>query len=358
MRRIACGFVVAVLLSVGWLACGGSSMPTTPTPTSTTPTVTAVAVTGAAASAGATAQFTATASLSNSTTQNVTSQATWASSSTAVATVSSAGLVSSVAAGDADIRATFQSVAGTLHITVTAPPVTPNVTSVTVTGSAPSSIGGTSQLTATASLSNGSTQNITSQASWQSSDTRVVTVSSSGIVTGIGAGQADVSATYQTVTGSLHLTVAAPTPTPTVTGVSVSGNAPNVGASAQFTATASLSNGTSQNVTSQASWESSASSIATVSGSGVVIGVSAGDADITASYQNLTGRLRITVGRPQVAAPRLPTRTAKGSSFTCQLDDIVHPASGVSDMFGNATALCIDGDRSCSTSNSGTCSSH
>ncbi len=270
MRRIACGFVVAVLLSVGWLACGGSSMPTTPTPTSTTPTVTAVAVTGAAGSAGVTAQFTATASLSNSTTQNVTSQATWASSSTAVATVSSAGLVSSVAAGEADIRATFQSVTGTLHITVTAP--TPA--------------------------------------------------------------------------------------TPTVTAVSVSGSTPNVGASAQFTATASLSNGTSQNVTAQASWQSSAPSIASVSGSGVVIGVSAGDADITASYQNLTGRLRITVGRPQVAAPGLPTRTAKGSSFTCQLDDIVHPASCVSDMFGNATALCIDGARSCSTSNSGTCSSH
>ncbi len=59
-----------------------------------------------------------------------------------------------------------------------------------------------------------------------------------------------------------------------------------------------------------------------------------------------------------VAAPGLPSRTPVGTTFKCSLDDIVHPASCVNEMFGNATALCTDGARSCSTSNSGTCSSH
>jgi fibronectin type III domain protein len=59
-----------------------------------------------------------------------------------------------------------------------------------------------------------------------------------------------------------------------------------------------------------------------------------------------------------VAAPGLPSRTAVGAKFACSLDAIVHPASCVNNSFGNATALCNDGARSCSTSNSGTCSSH
>src|SRR5689334_10555695 len=44
--------------------------------------------------------------------------------------------------------------------------------------------------------------------------------------------------------------------TPTVTAVNVSGTAPAVGASVQFTATAALSNGTSESITTQAAWSS------------------------------------------------------------------------------------------------------
>jgi len=46
----------------------------------------------------------------------------WTSSAPAVATVSSAGLVTAVAAGDATITATASSVSGTAHVTVPAPP--------------------------------------------------------------------------------------------------------------------------------------------------------------------------------------------------------------------------------------------
>jgi hypothetical protein len=70
------------------------------------------------AQAGQTAQLTATASLSDGTTQAVTSQATWASSAEAVATVSASGMATFVAAGDADIRATYRSVTGTSRVTV------------------------------------------------------------------------------------------------------------------------------------------------------------------------------------------------------------------------------------------------
>ncbi len=64
-------------------------------------------------------QLTAIATLSDGTTQNVTSATTWQSSSATVATVSTGGLVTAVAAGTATITATYQGKSATLGITVT-----------------------------------------------------------------------------------------------------------------------------------------------------------------------------------------------------------------------------------------------
>jgi hypothetical protein len=81
-------------------------------------------VTGTAPAPGSTSQFTATAKLSDGTTQTVTSQAAWSSSNTAVATVASTGMVTGVGLGEVDITATDANVSGILHIALvrTAPP--------------------------------------------------------------------------------------------------------------------------------------------------------------------------------------------------------------------------------------------
>jgi hypothetical protein len=111
---------VRVALPVLLLAgCGGSSSSSTPsTPVAPTATVNSVTVSGSSPAVGEATQFTATAALSNGTTQDVTAQAAWQSSNTAVATVSSAGLVRSVAAGEADITATYSSVIGSRHVRI------------------------------------------------------------------------------------------------------------------------------------------------------------------------------------------------------------------------------------------------
>ena len=86
----------------------------------------------------------------------------------------------------------------------TAPSPTP--AAVSVSGSVPA-VGGTAQLVATATLSGGVAQNVTGQATWQSSNTAVATVTSAGIVTVLADGEADISATFQSVTGKLHLVI-------------------------------------------------------------------------------------------------------------------------------------------------------
>lgn len=121
--RYAVSVMSAALLAVGlaW-ACGSgasssSTSPSTTTP-NTTPTVSSISVSGSSPTVDSTAQFSATATFSNSTTQSVTNSATWASSNTSVATVTTTGLVTGVTSGTVDITATYQNVTGTSQVTI------------------------------------------------------------------------------------------------------------------------------------------------------------------------------------------------------------------------------------------------
>jgi ABC-type glycerol-3-phosphate transport system substrate-binding protein len=95
---------------------GGGGLP----PTRTLNSVTVSG--GSTVQAGQTVQFTATGNFSSApTTENVSTQATWESSNTGVATVNGTGLATGVAAGNADIRARFQNVQGSAPLAVTSP---------------------------------------------------------------------------------------------------------------------------------------------------------------------------------------------------------------------------------------------
>jgi Big-like domain-containing protein len=103
--------VVIVVAAMFAVACGSSTSPST---------VSSVAVTGAVPAVGGTSQMVATATLSGGTTQDVTTQATWQSSNTAVATVNASGLATGIAAGSVQITATYQSVSGIDNVTINA----------------------------------------------------------------------------------------------------------------------------------------------------------------------------------------------------------------------------------------------
>jgi len=67
---------------------------------------------------GATQQFTATGTFSDSSTQNISSQVTWASATPSVATITSTGLATGVAAGTSSINASLNGVTGSTTLTV------------------------------------------------------------------------------------------------------------------------------------------------------------------------------------------------------------------------------------------------
>ncbi|HXG90160.1 MAG TPA: Ig-like domain-containing protein [Vicinamibacterales bacterium] len=124
---------VILSLAIFGTACSGKDTPTAPTPpvspappptpTPTPPptvTVTSVAVTGTSAftAIGATAQLRAIATLSNGTTEDRTSSATWRTDNEVVATVSSTGVLTVRAPGDTAVTATVSDVRGSLGVSV------------------------------------------------------------------------------------------------------------------------------------------------------------------------------------------------------------------------------------------------
>jgi hypothetical protein len=140
------------------------------------------------------------------------------------------------------------------------------------------------------------------------------------------------------------------------TAVIVTGTAPVVGASAQFTATAALSDGTSRPVTTEATWESSNVDVARVD-RGIVAGVASGEADITARYQNATGKMHITISSVPCTFSVSPTTvsipaaggTARVSVFAgancswtaASSDSFVTITSGASGSGAGATTISV-----------------
>lgn len=104
----------------------------------------------------------------------------------------------------------------------------------------------------------------------------------------------------------------APVPTPSVSSVTVSGTAPTFGATAPFSATANLSNGTAQTVTGQSTWRSSNTSVASVTDAGLVTGIDVGDADITATYQGASGTSHVSVVRATYTVSGMVTDGTSG----------------------------------------------
>lgn len=158
---------------------------------------------------GQSIQFIALAVYSPPSSNNVlTNVATWASSNTAIATVTNSGLATAVSCGTTTITAEYQGVIGQMPLTVQC---TGNQTlqSIAVLPSNPTvpQIGQTTQFAALGTLVQGGQTDLTSIAAWSSSNTQVATVNSSGLVTALSCGTSTISAESQNIVGTALLTV-------------------------------------------------------------------------------------------------------------------------------------------------------
>jgi len=245
---------------------------------------------GASIPKGTTQQYSAMGTYTDGSTQSLSS-VTWSAANGA--SITAAGLATANAQGAATISATSGTISGTASLTVMAPALT-SISVSPATASIPA--GTTQQYAAQGTYTDGSTQNLTGSVTWAASSG--VSISTAGLATGSLQGAATVSATSGTISGSASLTVAAPA----LASITVSPfNASVVkGATQQFSAQGTYSDGSTQDVTASVTW--SASTGATITAGGLATGTVAGVPVITATSGTISGSAPLNVMPPAIVS--------------------------------------------------------
>ena len=153
--------------------------------------------------------------------------------------------------------------------------------------------GVTDPFTATGTFSDGSTQDLTGQVTWTSATTFVASISTAGVATGLTPGVSTITAALGGVTGQTVLTVG-----PAVLqSIAVTPASPSIpkGESEQFIATGTLSDNSTEDLTSQVIWTSTTTTVATITTTGLASGLVPGTTTITAALGGVTARAVLTV---------------------------------------------------------------
>ena len=193
---------------VAWgAACGdGGTGPPPPDPPRPT-TVTLTPSTAELTALGATVQFRAEVRDQHGQAM-VAAAVSWSSSAVVVTTVDASGLATAVRNGTATITATAGSASGTAAVAVAQ-----QVNQVDVAPKADTLVQtDTLRLSAEATDVNGHSV-AGAEFDWQSNDTLVAAVDHAGLLTGVGTGEAEVTAISAGVAGRAAITVVAPAPT-------------------------------------------------------------------------------------------------------------------------------------------------
>ncbi len=244
-------------------------------------------------------QFNATGTFTDGSTQDLTTSVSWNSSNTAVATINSQGLASTSEQGMTTITASSGKVRGSTTLTV-APPT---LVSITVTPVQPSiGAGNPLQFTATGNFTDGSKHDFTTSATWSSSNPAVATISNAGGSQGLAKALAEGTTTISAALGSLSdstLLTVFKTTLVSVRVVPANGSIPLTTA-LQFRAIGTFNDGSQQDVTASANWNSTDPTVVTISNSvgseGLATSANEGTTTISAgtgSFSDSTG-LRVT----------------------------------------------------------------
>ncbi|HWS97849.1 MAG TPA: Ig-like domain-containing protein, partial [Candidatus Methylomirabilis sp.] len=271
---------------------------------------------------GVTQRFSATAVFSDTTSQDITADATWTSGTPSVATINTPGVALSLTAGNTNITAAFGG--------VTSPAAALTVDSSTLTsiavspGSTVLPVGKAINYNAYGTYSDGlSPFVITNLAVWTSSDTSLVSINSVGLAQTLKPGPpVTITAAYQgkasnaTVIVTQFPLVSITVPPPTLATVPV-------GVSTQFTAMGTFSDQSTQSLTSYATWAANPSSVATINTGltlpGSATGLSPGQATVTAVFAGVvSNKADLTVSAATIQSITVtpnPASAAHGSQL-------------------------------------------
>ncbi len=249
---------------------------------------------------GTSASFTATATFSDGSVQEVSALCDWAVMDvlgSGVASIDGSGTATGEAVGRAKVSAEYLGQLSETTLTVTAAAVVGLSLS---PGSASIAKGTTQRFVATARLSDGSSQDVSALVAWSASDVTgvgVASIDAMGLAKGNAVGSAQINAAYRGYTASAALEVK-----PAVLlSVALSPAMATVakGRSQSFKLTASYSDGSTQDVTGAAVWTSVdvlGTDVAAVSAAGLALGKNVGQATIRGEHMGKNASASLTVG--------------------------------------------------------------
>ena len=328
-------------------ACAGSVCGST-TVTVGPPALVSIAVTPANGTIpeGESLPFAAMGTYSDKSKKNLTASVTWSSSDPYVAMIAAGGMATGWAMGTTSISANVGSVTGTANLTVIpAAVVGLNITPATLF----MSVGSSLQLQAIATLSDGSTREMNANVAWSLQGTGIATVSSAGVVTADQIGAATIQAQTSGFTASASLTVA-PVSALNIVPATLS-LAP--GTSSQLQAIATLSDGTTQDLTAFLAWSSTQPGIASVSSGGLVTALQVGSTTILAGGNGITGSVSLTVA-PPIALNIVPSPLSMVLGSSSQLQAMATLSDGTTEnMTGTGTVAWSSAQPGIASVNSG-----
>jgi trimeric autotransporter adhesin len=239
-------------------------------------------------------QFAASGVFSDSSTQDISDVATWASSMPTVAGMNSAGLASGISPGTAVISASFEQVTGSSSVSVQAP----SLVSISVTPAMPNIANTTSEsFFVTGYYDDGSTQTLIN-ATWSSSNPAVASMNGN-LAVSRQPGTTTVTAVLGSFTASTTLTVTSATLVSIAVTPANASIAP--GTTKPFFAFGTFSDATTQNLSSLVTWNSSNTSVAMMN-QDTASGVGGGTTVISAAFDGVIGSAGLTVTQARLAS--------------------------------------------------------
>ncbi len=300
---------------ISGVSAGTTSISYTTTNGCGTASATTIFTVNALPDAGALSGALSVCSGSNTTLSSTMSGGVWTSSNGSIATVLS-GMVSGITAGTATISYTMTNGCGTVN-TTKAITVNPLPVASAISGSATLCQGSITSLIAT--MTGGV---------WTSSNTAIATVSPTGVVLGVSGGTATISYSRSNSCGTVAATrVVTVNPLPTAGSIS--------GSSMVCVGSITLMSGSVPGGV----WSSSNTAVAMVSGSGIVLGISAGTTTVSYIVSNSCGTATTT--KVVTVMPLPTTGVVTGSGVLCQGSTALMTSSASGGVWSSSDASVV-----------------
>lgn len=331
----------------------------------TSPTVVSLAITSGDISlaVGQTQAIDIVATLSDNTTQDVTTTAALNVSGGLGSIINGSSptsrLFSATLVGTGTLTAGMNGKSAQVNVTVGPS----QATSISLPPNVSIAAGLSASLQVQAQFTDGSSHLVTTNLSFMSSDPSVVSVDGLGNVTGVSQGSTTITATYNNPSGGVLTTNIIVTVTAaTLSSITVTADStPNaVGIPIQLHAVGNYSDSSMLDITTQVHFTSSDPSVAVVNNLGLVTTVAVGQTEISATLNGVTGSVSLNIGSAIVQAITVsgPNTLAVGAtshltatgtfsdSSQQEISSLVtwtssDPVVGVVDASGNAVGVAI-----------------